>query len=250
MTTLDTNPRAIIGGNNPPEPTPFEQSRDEIEGLFMEATNWLDGAGVQSQADADAISKLLDMLRKAKSAADDRRKAEAQPFDDGKAEVQARYNPLIQKDKGKADLAMDACKKALTPWLAKIETEKRAIAEAARKEAEEKAAAAQAGIRAANVIDLQARADAERLIEEAKKAETVAKRAENDKAHAKGGTRAIGLRSTYTPVLTDAREAARHYWIERRSEMEGFFLELARADVRAGKMTIPGFRVDEHREAV
>lgn len=250
MTTLETNPRAVIGDNNPPEPTPFELSRDEIDGLFMEATNWLDGEGVKSQADADAISRLLDMLRKAKSAADERRKIEAKPFDDGKAEVQARYNPLIQEKKGKADLAMDACKKALTPWLAKLEAEKRAVAEAARKEAEEKAAAAQAAIRAANVIDLQARADAERLIEEAKKAEAAAKRAENDKAHAKGGTRAIGLRSTYTPVLTDAREAARHYWIERRPEMEAFFLELATADVRAGKKMIPGFRIDENREAV
>lgn len=247
--TATLDPRLSIGGNNPPEPTPFELSRDEIDGLFMEAKNWLDGEGIKSQADADAVSKLLDLLRKAKSVADERRKTEAKPFDDGKAEVQARYNPLIQDKKGKVDLAADACKKALTPWLQKIDDEKRAAAEALRKEAEAKAAAAQAAIRAANVTDLSARADAEWMLDQAKIAEDVAKKAEADKAQAKGGSRAIGLRTSYAPVLTDAREAARHYWVERRDEMEAFLLDLARRDVRAGKHTIPGFEIQEIRGA-
>lgn len=247
---VELDPRLSIGGNNPPEPTPFEVSRDEIEGLFTEASNWLDGSGVNSQTDADAVSKLLDMLRKAKSAADERRKAEAKPFDDGKAEVQARYNPLIQDKKGKADLAMDACKKALTPWLQKIEDEKRAAAAALRKEAEEKARKAEEAVRAAAPGDLGSRADAEWMIDQAEQAASMARRAEKEKASAKGGARAISLRSFFKPVIVDSREAARHYWIDRREEMEAFLLRLAESDVSAGKRVIPGFTIEEIRSAV
>ena len=45
---------ATIGHNS--EPMPFRQSREEIEGLFAEASNWLDGSGVTT--DADALSKI------------------------------------------------------------------------------------------------------------------------------------------------------------------------------------------------
>jgi hypothetical protein len=50
------------------------------------------------------------------------------PFDEGKAEVQGRYNPLIQDKRGKTDLAIAACNDTLKPWLKKIEDEQRAEA--------------------------------------------------------------------------------------------------------------------------
>lgn len=240
---------AGIGHNNPPEPTPFDLSKTEIENLFLEATHWLNGDGVKSNADADAISKLLDLLRKAKSAAEERRKAEAKPFDDGKAEVQSRYNPLIQEKKGKADLAMDACKQALAPWLAKVDAEKRAIAEAARKEAEEKAAAAQEALRAANVTDLQARADAEWMLDQAKQADQAAKRAEKDKASAKGGSRAITLRTSYQAQITDEREFARYCWLNHRTELSALFTAIAQRLVDAKTQNIPGVTVQEIKTA-
>ena len=105
---------ATIGHNS--EPTPFRQSREEIEALFVEAGHWLDGSGVQSEADATAVSKLLDLLRQAEKRADERRKEEAEPHDKAKAEIQARYGALIGNTKtvkGKAILAMECCKKAL-----------------------------------------------------------------------------------------------------------------------------------------
>lgn len=243
----------LMGHNNPPveiEPTPFEMSEVEIGDLYAEAKNWLDGEPVTTQAQADGLSKLLDDLRKAGKLADERRVEENKPFDDGKAEVQARYAPLIadtKSVKGKVPLAIDMAKKALAPWLQKLEDEKRAAAEAARKEAEEKARIAQEALRASNVADLEKREAAEALIREAQAAEAAATKAENSKAHATGGTRAIGLRSVWRAEMTDAREAARHYWLTKREEVDAFFQGLADADVRAGKREIPGFLIAETR---
>lgn len=237
---------ATIGHNNPPEPTPFEAAEISIFSLFDEAKHWLDGKGVNSEADADGVSKLLDMIRKAKKSADDARADEKRPHDEAAKLVQEKYKPLLTR----CDLAADACKKALAPWLETLEAEKRVKAEAARKEAEEKARAAQEAMRAAHATDLAAREAAEALLQDAKKAEATAKRAENDKAHAKGGARAVTLRTTYRPVMTDATQAARHYWTARRDECAAFFLSLAEKDVRAGKHAIPGFEIIEEKVPV
>lgn len=243
---------AGIGHNNPPEPTPFELSRDEFENLRIEAGNWLDGSVVSSEAEAEGVSKLLDMVRKAEKKADARRKEEAKPHDDAKAEIQARYNTLIgdtKAGKGIGPLISEACKRALTPWLQKLEDQKRAAAAEAQRIADEKAAAAREAMLTAQATDLKAREEAEAKLAEAQKAEAIAAKAAKQKAHASGGTRAIGLRSTFRPVLTDAVAAARHYWQSDRAALEQFVQQLAERDVRAGKREIPGFEVIEERTA-
>jgi hypothetical protein len=244
---------ATIGHNQPP-PTPYESVSAEISDLYGEASLWLDGAEVADQGTADGLAKLLILLREARDRADEARKAEAKPFDDAKAEIQARYNLLIGDTKavrGKVILAMEACKKALAPWLAKIEAEKREAADKARREAEEKQRAAQEAIRAAQSADLAAREEAEALVREAKKAESAAKAAEKDTAKADGGgKRAVSLRSVYTPVLLDATAAARHYWKTHRASMDAFLIQLAEQDVRNGTRSIPGFEIKEEKVAV
>lgn len=256
-----SNPRARIGGNNPPEsidaptkPTPFDVVSKRILDLYDEATLWLDGAKVDSQDLADGIANLTAELRKAAEAADEARIAENKPFDDGKAAVQAKYAPLIadtKKQKGKAILAIEGCKAALAPWLLKIDQEKRAAAEKARKEAEEKTRAAQEAIRAAQRDNLAERAAAEELIINAKKAQRAAVKAEKSTATAGNGFgRSLHLRTVYTPVMTDMRAAARHYWTTRENEMEAFFQGLADADVRAGIREIPGFEIREEKVTV
>lgn len=244
----------LIGHNHPPadaEPTPFEMSEVEIGDLFAEAKNWLDGEPVSSQAQADAVSKLIDDLRKAGKLADERRVAENKPFDDGKAEVQARYAPLISDTKsikGKVPLAIEMAKKALTPWLQKLEEEKAAAAKKAREEAEAAERAAQEALAAARAADdLSKREEAEKLLAQAKTAEAVADKAENAKAHATGGSKAMGLRSVWRAEMTDPRAAAAHYWQTRRPDVDAFFQGLADADVRAGKRDIPGFMIAETR---
>ena len=236
----------MLGHNNPPEPSPFEAVRTHIDDLLTEARNWLDGQGVETQTEADAVSVLLDELRKGYKAADAARKEEAKPFDDGKAEVQARYNPILKA----AETGADACKKALAPYLQKLEDEKRAQAEAKRREAEEAAAKAAEAARLADAANLEQRELAEALVAKAAEAERAAKAAEQSKAHAKGGERAAGLRSYFKPVLTDGQAALTHYWRTNRAALEAFALDLAAKDVQAGKRQIPGFDVIEERRVV
>jgi hypothetical protein len=249
---LAINERAVIGGNNPPEdePTPFDLSRQEIEDLYAEAVNWLDGEPIESQAVADKVAKLMNDIRAAAKKAEDRRKEEAKPFDDGKAEVQARYNPLIQKERGKADLALSTCKKALAPFLQKHEDEKRRVAEAARKEAERARIEAEEKVRAASGADLAKRQEAEAALSLAKTYDKLANKAAKDRAGAYGGGRATSLRTHYRAEITDMREFARFVWANHLPELSEFLQKLAQQRVDGKSRDIPGVTIHEERTAV
>lgn len=246
------NVAAQIGHNHPPDPTPFELSKEAIHALFDEAKNWLDGDPIASQGQADMVQKLLRDIQSAEKEADERRTTENEPFDTGKAEVQSRYAPLIantKTTKGLTVMAVDACKKALAPWLFKIDNENRAKAEALRKEAEEKQLAAMEAMRQRGG-DLEASAKAEALAQEAKAAETVARHAGNVKAQAKGAGKAVGLRDYYTGEVTDYTAFARHAWTAHLSDMQDFLDALAKRIVDAGVHTgIPGVTVHHERRA-
>ena len=241
MTAVSEPSRLGIGGNRPPQPTPFEKARDEVEALYGEASLWLDGEKVDRQELADGLAKLQRSLQAARKVADDARKQEAAPFDAGKAEVQARYKPLLDK----VTRATDACKRALAPWLARLEREKQAAAAEAQRIADEKTRQAREAMRASSPDNLAAREQAEALVVEAKKADTAAAWAANDTAKVKGGQgRAISMRTTYRPVIADPVEAARYYWHVNQPAVTDFLISLAEKDVRAGKRSIPGFTIE------
>jgi type IV secretory pathway VirB10-like protein len=236
---------AGMGHNQPPE-SPFEAIKVHIEDLYLEARNWLDGEPITTQAQADEVGRLLDLIREAEKAAEEARKTENKPFDEGKAAVQAKYAPLTADTKavrGKTVLAAEACKAALAPWRQEQERIKREAAEKARAEAEAAAQAARDAAASAAANDLDAREAAETAMRQAEQAQKVAARA--DKAASTG----TGLRSYWSPTLTDGVVAARHYWTVNREGMEAALLELAKADVHTGKRTIPGFDVTEERRA-
>jgi hypothetical protein len=235
-----------IGHNNPPEPTPFEAITVHLDDLLIEARNWCDGEPIETQGQADAVNLLIEELRKGQKALDAARKDEAKPFDDGKAEIQARYNPILKK----ADIATDACKAALKPFLVALEAHKQAKADEARRIAREAQEAAQAASRAADTANLEAREAAEELIAKASAAEAQAKQAEGAKAHAKGGERASGLRSYYRPELMDVTIAVKHFWKINPEAFEALVIDLAKKEVQSGKRQIPGFDVIEDRRVV
>jgi hypothetical protein len=243
VSVVAENPRAVIGGNAPPEPTPFEIAEQKVGDIYDEAKLWLDGAKVDSQELADGIGNLISLAQDAWNAAEEARKAEKKPFDDGAKEVQARYKPLLEK----AEQAKAACKKALQPWLQRLADEIEAKAKAAREEADRKRREAEDAIRATNAANLAERAAAEALVKDAKRAEKMATRAENQTATAGGDFgRATGLRTVYTATLVDPILAARHYWQARRSEMLASLQTMADQDVRQGKHepdAIPGFTI-------
>lgn len=235
-----------IGGNSPPEPTPFDAIKVHVDDLMETARGFLDGTGVNTQAEADALSKLMDEARKASKAADGARAEEKKPHDEAAKTVQAKWKPLIEA----GDRVVAVCKQALAPYLEAQEAEKRRIAEEARRAAEQAAQAAAEAARQAHATDLEAQERAAALAKDASKAETAAKKAEGDKAHGVGGARATTLRTSYKPVMVDGVAAARWFWSNRREECETFFLSLAETEVRNGKRQLDGFRIDEVRSVV
>jgi hypothetical protein len=238
------DPRLGIGGNNPPGP--FETVRDRIDDLFVEAEHWLDGKPVTTQAEADGISKLLDLVRKAEKEADAERISERRPHVAAADAVQTRYRPVLER----AKLLADTCKSALTPWLRQEAEKAAAKAVDARRIADEKAAAAKKAFEMSGPEDLAGREAAEVAFREAIRAEAKAVRTGRDRPHAKGGTRAVSLRTRYAPVVKDFTVLARYGWERHREEMEAFLLSLAEQDVRRGLRDIPGVEIIRIEEAV
>jgi len=234
-----------------PNATPFDLIADHLEDLISEARIFADGEPVSNQGQADAVSALIEDLRLAAKDADAERVRENEPHDKAKAAVQAKYAPLIadpkNKNPGKVWKAIDALKACLQPFLAKLDAEKREAERVAREAAEKAAKDAAEAMRAAAANDLHAREEAEALIADAEAAQKLAKAAAGDKAHASGGSRAMGLRSVWKAELKDAQIAAGFFWKRDPSVFNAFLQKLADEDVRAGKRSIPGFDVTEAR---
>jgi hypothetical protein len=256
----EPNPRAVIGGNEPPEPTPVEKPPEavangygaikvHIDDLLIEAHNWADGVKVENQAQADEISRLIDDLSKALGIADDARVGEKQPFDAIIDEIQARYNfyiaPLKNKKPGKVPLAIEALKAALKPFLDAEKAKADQIAATARAEAQRLADEAAAAMRAAEVSNLAERDAAEEKVDLAQAAAQVAKQAEAVKVHAHGGERALGLKTSWTPVMVDQKAAVLFYMKRNARDFIDLVQRLAEQDVRAGLRQIPGFDVQQ-----
>src|SRR3546814_3380891 len=102
-------------GHNSQAMTPYEAIKLHIDDLFETAQGFLDGDPIATEAQATSVSQLLDDARQARKAAEDQRKLEAKPFDEGKAAVQALWTPLTDEKKGRCALIADTCKKALAP---------------------------------------------------------------------------------------------------------------------------------------
>ena len=241
MTAIAVNPRAVMGGNNPP--TPFDLSKQAIEDLYDEAKQWLDGEPVSTEDQASALNTLQSRIRDAAKDAEKNRKDEAKPFDDGKAEVQARYKPIIAK----AEQADSAVKAALKPYLLALAKKQDEEAQRARLEAMVKQQQAIDAMRARQADNLQSREEAERLVREANEADAAANKAEKAKAHAKGEGRATALRTVHRAVMIDNKEAAAWVWVEHNSELMEFVQSLADKAIRAGKRSIRGFNVIEEK---
>lgn len=244
----------LIGANNPPEPTAREAISTHIADLLVEAHAWADGTLVESQAQADEASRLIEDLRKAAKAGDDQRVAEKKPFDDGAAEVQTYWGTWIAdpktKNPGRVWKAIDALKASVKPFLEKLEAERVAAARKAHEEAQAAAQRAADAARAAQASDLSAQEAADDLIRDAEQAAAAAKRIENSRTQARGGTRAMGLTKTYTAQIDNPRDALLHYWGgavagRGRDALIATLQQLAQQDVNAKIHTIPGVTVIE-----
>jgi hypothetical protein len=243
------NAVAQIGHNQPPEPTPYEAMKMHIEDLFDEAKNFLDGEPVTTQEMADAIDKLKAMALEAERDGDALRKDEAKPFDDGKKEVQERWNPLVHKDTGQCRKIITTCNQALAPFLKAQQDAIDAEAERQRKLAAELAAEALAKHQAANPDNLAEAQEAEQALKDAAQAQRLATQAANTRAQAKGGRRATSLRDVWAPELANSAEALKHYKTVNPEGLKAWLVQQAEADILAGIRAIPGFNIKHDRVA-
>lgn len=235
-----------IGHNLPP----FELDKQTITDLYEEAKLWLDGEKVETQEQADAINTLKDKIKKAAKAADENRKVAQEPFKAEIDAIQERYNALIGKNKSVTGIAIkaeEACNAALKPYLVELDRQQQEAARLAREEAARKQAEAMEAMRQRDAANLEQREEAERLADEAKAAETAARKAESAKAHAKGDARATGLKTRIRAVMADQREAAAWVWKEHREELMAFIQDQADKAVRSGVRSIQGFNVIEEK---
>lgn len=239
-----------IGDNGPPETTPLETHTINITDLYSEAANFLDGAKIKTQEEADDVTRIKDAASKASKAADAQRKVEAKPFDDGKKKVQADWTPIIAK----ADKVETAAKATLTDWLNREAAKAKAEAEVRRQEAQALADKALAESRAAaSYGDINALEAAEDALKEAKDANREATRAENFRPAAKveGMARAMKLRTVWECELATSVEGetsaptllARWAFQRDRQRCIDFFMALARDYIRAGVRSIPGVNI-------
>lgn len=235
-----------VGHNNPPEPTPLEAAKETISLLDVEASAWFDGEPIKNQKQADEVARLIDAARKARQQFDNDRKAEKKPHDEAAKAVDAAWKPVIAD----AERILEIAKAAQTPWLIKLDEEKRANEEKARKEAEEKLAEARR-LAAESDGSLAAAKARDAAIEEAKAAEAAAHRAANEKANAKGAgmARAVSLRTTYRAEVQDRRALLNHIAKAAPEDLTAFVEDWAAKKVRSGARELPGVRIYEERAA-
>lgn len=248
MDDQSINPRVAIGDN---APSPFDEVRIELEDLRLEAGNWLDGAEVKSQAEADELGKLLDKVRQAAKKADTYRAAEKKPHDDAAKAVQDKYNTLIGDTKSVVGVAVrieKAVKTAIMGWLRKVnEEQERQRKEAAERERQAREQAELAMACTHQTTDIDERDAALRDVDIARQAAIDLAAANKAKAQAQTGGRAIGLRTVYRPEISDLKAALTHYWKDRPEAFTDTVMQFAREDVRQGKRQIPGINVIEEK---
>lgn len=229
----------------------FPAIKAHLDDLLTEARNWADGTAIATAAQAGEVARLIEGLSKGEKLADEIRKVERDPHDTVIEEIQDRYNayiaPLKNRKPGKVPLALDALRVTQTKWLRALEAIQTAEAERLRKEAQAKLDAAAEALRA-SAGNIEAREEAEALFTEAKQTERAATKAETTPVHVFGETRNMGLRDNWITSVDSGVEAMRWAWAKYRPELEAMVLNLARAEVKNGARTIPGFKIENERK--
>ena len=223
-----------IGHNNPPDPI------DELTAAYdaerTEAENWLDGTRVEDEGQMKAVDALRKAMRSYRLDLEKGQKAESAPLRDAYNAALARWKPTID-DAKRIETGLVAL---VDGYKQKLAAEKRAAekaaweaAEKARREAEAKAAAADA----ANIEAVREAEEAKRAAMEAEKAAQAARR---DKVK--------GLRKVTRYEITDYKALLN--WIARndRDAMTAFIEEWARKNYKV-RRSADGLNVFDTEEA-
>ena len=269
----DANPRAVIGGNHPPEPTPEVTSEKpsgrnaidtHVADLLTEAGNWADGVAIENDGQAAAVGTLHRNLQTAAALVKDNATTEKKPHNEAISEIQAWQNGYVASGlkgtpDGKLTKAIAATGRLSAAWLQKLDDERKQREKAA---ADAAFAAAQEAMalrtEAKETTDLAVMDRAEDALAGAKallrEAEVVSK--EKVRVEAGEGQRAMTLRTIYHADLIDAPNsyalAYGHYKQnpEFMAEFHGLIQRWATRDARVEATRvrgIPGFTIREEK---
>ncbi len=212
---------------------PFETTSQHIADLFDDAKNWLDGEDVTDEKTAVLLNEKIGEARKAKTACNVARKDEAKFWNEGKQEVQDRYNPFLRK----CQILIDAAQLALGPWLLAQETAKRERDAKLAADAT-KAKAEAVALMQASGGDPEKRQEAEYRLADSKEMDKIAKQeAKKNIAH--------GARSRWKVEIEDRTEAARAIWIIAPEAFDDLLVRVAEDKVSHGARQIRGFTITE-----
>lgn len=228
-----------IGHNNPPK-----SIEDEIQELFEEAKNFLDGEEITTEAMASEVTKLKNMLTSTKTKAEKERKALKQPIIDKGGEIEEKYKSL----KEKVDMAVGLCRDALKPYLLEQQRIQEEKAAQLRKEAEEKERAAKEEVEKLNTDILEDLERSAELNKEKEKLLKKAKAAENKKSNASSSFgRAAGIKIVKEAVVVDYKLAIAYFW--KTEEGREAFINVANSLAKKNiNKEIPGVEVRERKE--
>lgn len=227
------NPRAVIGGNSPPDP--IDLALEPFSDILEEAANWLDGATVEDEQQLKATDALLKELKAARKAVDAARDEVTKPLHEAwKGEV-ARWKPT-QDD---LDRQVKCLVAAQAPYKSKLAAEKEEARLKAEAEAREKAEAARQAHILANASSIADQRKADELLREAEDAEKAASRAAKDTVK--------GMRTVQVYEIQSHKDALN--WIARndRDALTLFIEEYVRRNFKV--RAIDGVKVETKKEA-
>ena len=187
----DTNTRAVIGGNSPPDP--IEVVTAQYDDIISEAQNWSDGESVTDEAQMNAVDELIkrfktyraDLTKAAKERTDPLHKA-------WKSEVAA-----VKIYTDDADLLQRTLVAAVAPFKAKLAAEKEAARKAAWQAAQDAEREANAKAAAADTANIEAQREAAQAQAAAMEARKTASAAQKDTVK--------GMRTVHYHDIADMR---------------------------------------------
>jgi len=187
----DTNTRAVIGGNSPPDP--IEVVTAQYDDIISEAQNWSDGESVTDEAQMNAVDELIkgfktyraDLTKAAKERTDPLHKA-------WKSEVAA-----VKIYTDDADLLQGTLVAAVAPFKAKLAAEKEAARKAAWQAAQDAEREANAKAAAADTANIEAQREAAQAQAAAMEARKTASAAQKDTVK--------GMRTVHYHDIADMR---------------------------------------------
>lgn len=218
---LVDNPRAVIGGNNPPEPSVIDRAGDAMSAL----AKFLNDVPVITDGPHLVEAKrLVEHARGAMAELETERDGLVRPLNEEVTAINAKYHALHNensKKPGTLDKTLAELRSRLTAYGQAEEAERARVAEAARLAAEQAEAAAREAERleqqskmdaAVGVIDTGVAdtiANADRKFAEFEEASRFAQRAERNTSFRIGDGRgkALGMRTEKTLVLESYAKA-------------------------------------------